>query len=149
VIRHLFFPILPSTGEELAINQLLKVTPVLNEDESSLNDIALSPDSEAHQQFRSMVYFHNKLTDLLSGKGQPIKAIIYGEELALINSLYQHVLVQLQDNPSDIPPNLLNTIQLCQYYCCHLMERYLFSTSFTAEQRHHRFHQGAGWAAKI
>jgi hypothetical protein len=141
VIRHLFFPILPSTGEEYAINQLLRATEAM--DESGMSDLPINADSDIQRQLHSMMFVHDKLAGLLSGKGQPVKAMVYGEEWSLINSLYRSVFTQMQEKPDEFSPDLLNTVRLCQYYCCHLMVRYLFSTSLTAEQRHQRFHQAA------
>ena len=145
VMRHLFFPIIPSSVEDVAISQLLRDTEVSPSDDSEeLRELRV-PDTEVEReeiqrQIHSMVVLYEKLAKLFNeDPNKPIKMWLYGEEWSLIHHLYQSVLNQLQQHPTTLTPELLNTLQLCQYYCCHLLVRYWFSTAFTDDQRQSRY----------
>ena len=147
IMRHLFFPILPSTKEEHAIRHLLKVTEDIPDDETSCLDLSQSNwqnmPTDIQRQVHSMLKLYNKLALLLNDPNNQLRSVMFGDEWALINGLYQAISTEFNKQNRELPPEVLNTIQLCQYYCCHLLVRYWFTSTLNDRERRENLEQFA------
>ena len=136
VMRHLFFPIIPSTQEDFAIHELLKATEELAEKtDATLSKYTDAETQAVERQIHSLVVIHARLHELFSSPQSQLKALLYTEEWSFIDSLYEAIQQQLRQHPHQFKPELCNIVQLCQYYCCHLLVRYWFNNNLTDDQR--------------
>lgn len=135
ILRHLFFPVLPTAREEAVIEQLCGEAPTAQAmDHGELSPRELIVACRYHAE--KLTAIHAKLAAMLDGKRHTLRSLWYGDEWELIDNLYQALMHQVRTCRD---PALLDQLELCEYYCWHLIVRYVFSTSLTRRQRAAKF----------
>lgn len=136
ILRHLFFPVLPTVTEEALIEQLIgqEPAPEVATDRHRVSPPELS--ATCRYRAEKLTAIHAKLAAMLGVKKHPLLSVWYADEWELIDNLYQSLMHQVRTCRD---PALLDQLELCEYYCWHLTVRYVFSTCFTHHQRAAKF----------
>lgn len=140
VLRHQFFPVLPTHYEQAIIQQLM-VDAKRRRDNANTKGDSENIDRENRElnelcrsEMRRLENLYQRLGETLNGEGRLLKIIWLSPEWDLASSIYEALVEQRQQYPNHYSPALLQQIHLCEYYCLHLVARYIFATSFSREQ---------------
>jgi hypothetical protein len=138
LLRHLFFPTLPSCREEGIIRQLMAGKGFEYDLDSESGSAAAmgglgdqTDDLQAH--FDELTRLHEKLQktvgNTLGGK------LLFGKEWEMADSIFQSVCRQMALPVQRRNVNLHDKIHCCLYYSYRLMADYVFVTGFTRWQQ--------------